>query len=345
MDIKIRGVKSYRSNGKTYYYHRKSGTRIREKYGTFRFAQKVEELNHIHEPEKFHSLPGTWGFLVEKYRGSEEFKSLAPRTKSDYQHVFNFLHTMRLAPISGITPASLERLKNHTFKKRKRDFTNKLLSVLSLTFNFGIRNDICSQNPVEKIRRIPREKHKAPANRPWTAEEITTVLRNAQTPELAAGIGLSAYTALRSGDVLTLKWSDYQDGLIQCQQSKTGGFVWVPVIDELRKILDSMNRSSSWIVLNTHGKPYTSSGFQTQFQKLKRSLLARGEITEGLTIHGLRVTVATRLAEAGCTINEIRAVTGHSANASVERYVRTVDQKRQAQRAMRKLEQSKYKSV
>ncbi|WP_169543923.1 tyrosine-type recombinase/integrase [Sneathiella aquimaris] len=345
MDIKIHGVKSYRSNGKKYYYHRKSGTRIKEKYGTLRFALKVEELNHICEPEKFGSIPGTWGALIEKYRSSEDFHRLAPRTKSDYQNIFSYLSNMRAAPLDRITPVSVEELKNHTLKERKRDFTNKMLGVLSLTFNFGIRNGLCKQNPVEKIRRIPRDKRKAPANRPWTNEEITVVLKNAPTAEIAAGIGLSAYTALRSGDVLSLKWSDYQNGLIQCQQSKTGDFVWVPVITELRAILDSMDRGPAFIVLNTHGKPYTSSGFQTQFQKLKRSLINQGKIGKGLTIHGLRVTVATRLAEAGCTINEIRAVTGHTTNDSVERYVRTVDQKRQAQTAMQKLEQSKYKSV
>ena len=80
-------------------------------------------------------------------------------------------------------------------------------------------------------------------------------------------------------------------------------------------------------------------------KKLQRSLINQGMIGKGLTIHGLRVTVATRLAEAGCTINEIRAVTGHTTNDSGERHVRTVDQKRQAPTAMQKLEQSKYKSV
>ncbi|WP_025897220.1 tyrosine-type recombinase/integrase [Sneathiella glossodoripedis] len=345
MDVKTPGVKAYWSNGKKYYYHRKSGVRIKEKYGTLRFALKVEELNQIHEPEKFHSIPGTWGELVERYRGSEEFRRLAPRTKSDYQKIFSYLSGTRMAPLERITPVSLEKLKNHALKERKRDFANKLRSVMSLTFNFGVRNDICKKNPAEKLRKIPRDKHKPPANRPWTNEEITTVLENAQTAEIAAGIGLSAYTALRSGDMLSLKWSDYQNGFIQCQQSKTGDFVWVPVIAELKAILDKMDRKSPWIVLNTRGKPYTSSGFQTQFQKLKRSLIEQGKIGEGLTFHGLRVTVATRLAEAGCTINEIRAVTGHTTNDSVERYVRTVDQKGQAQKAMQKLEQSKYKSV
>ena len=44
--------------------------------------------------------------------------------------------------------------------------------------------------------------------------------------------------------------------------------------------------------------------------------------------HGLRKAAARRLAEAGCTANEIAAVTGHKTLAEVERYTRAVDQER-----------------
>lgn len=120
---------------------------------------------------------------------------------------------MGTAPLDRITPVSIEKLKDSVFENRGRDFTNKLLSVMSLTFNFGIRHGHCSLNPVEKIRKIPRDKSLPKPNRPWTNEEIATVLFEAR-PEIAAGIGLGAYTALRGVDMLSLTWNTYAEGAI-----------------------------------------------------------------------------------------------------------------------------------
>ena len=52
--------------------------------------------------------------------------------------------------------------------------------------------------------------------------------------------------------------------------------------------------------------------------------------------HGLRKAAARRLAEAGCSANEIAAITGHKTLAEVERYTRAADQVRLAQQAIRR---------
>ena len=50
---------------------------------------------------------------------------------------------------------------------------------------------------------------------------------------------------------------------------------------------------------SSYGRPWTQDGLQTSFQRLKRRLLADGLIGEGLTLYGLRHTVAVILREAG----------------------------------------------
>jgi integrase len=42
--------------------------------------------------------------------------------------------------------------------------------------------------------------------------------------------------------------------------------------------------------------------------------------------HGLRKAAARRLAEAGCTLHEIAAVTGHKTLSQIERYTRAASQ-------------------
>ena len=72
-------------------------------------------------------------------------------------------------------------------------------------------------------------------------------------------------------------------------------------------MLDRNNRPGETILLNSRGKPWTKTGFQTSWRKVCDKVGVNG-----LTYHDLRGTAVTRLALAGCTVAEIAAVTGHS---------------------------------
>jgi integrase len=63
-----------------------------------------------------------------------------------------------------------------------------------------------------------------------------------------------------------------------------------------------------------------------------RSAVAAG-LPQRCTFHGLRKAAARRLAEAGCSANEIAAWSGQSLR-EVERYTRAADQARLARNAM-----------
>ena len=58
----------------------------------------------------------------------------------------------------------------------------------------------------------------------------------------------------------------------------------------------------------------------------------------GLNVHGLRKRAATRLAEAGCSVYEIQAITGHRDVRSLAPYVEKAEQSVLAHAAMRRLE-------
>jgi integrase len=50
--------------------------------------------------------------------------------------------------------------------------------------------------------------------------------------------------------------------------------------------------------------------------------------------HGLRKAACRRLAEAGCSANEIASISGHASLREVERYTKQADQARMAVNAM-----------
>src|SRR5436309_1788208 len=90
MIVRIRGVKKVRAaSGRIYYYHRATKVRISAKPYTAAFAAEVDRLNGGRASRSI--APGTVGALVAAYRASPEFQQLADRTRSDYQHVFDWI--------------------------------------------------------------------------------------------------------------------------------------------------------------------------------------------------------------------------------------------------------------
>jgi hypothetical protein len=88
MIVRIKGINKVRAKGRIYYYHRATGTRLKERPGTTAFAAEIERIRVAMPDGK---RAGTWGALVAAYRASPEYKGLAERTKSDYEKVFNYL--------------------------------------------------------------------------------------------------------------------------------------------------------------------------------------------------------------------------------------------------------------
>ena len=58
------------------------------------------------------------------------------------------------------------------------------------------------------------------------------------------------------------------------------------------------------------------------------------------TAHGLRKNAAKALAEAGCTVHQIMAITGHKTLKQAMHYTQQATQKKLAQQAIDKLESS-----
>lgn len=77
MIVHVHGVNKVRAKGRIYYYHRKTGVRLRSAYGTPAFFVELDRLNSIREPSA-RGQPGTWGGLVMAYRASPEFMNTAP---------------------------------------------------------------------------------------------------------------------------------------------------------------------------------------------------------------------------------------------------------------------------
>ncbi len=356
MIIRLKGIKRTTVKGHTYYYHRATGKRIKATAGSAAFAEEVARLDRqaTEAAQAPHSAANTWTWLVELYRGSPEWEALAPRTRRDYQQVFDYLHEpepgkpgMDAVPLADITGPRLIALRDKTFRKRGRSLANYVVAVVSLVFNWGRPRGKCGANPADGLPKIRRPRDARVVNRPWADSELTAVLA-AAPPQMKIAIALGAYTGIREGDVLKLPWSAYDDEVVIYKHGKTGEPIWIPAHRDLRTVLTAERQRLTevaeppaphfTIVTNSRGQPFTESGFRASFFKLLRDLQQKGKIAPGLTFHGLRHTVATRLADAGADERTIMAMTGHTTAAMVQRYTKSADKRRRATEAVRLLE-------
>ncbi len=85
--------------------------------------------------------------------------------------------------------------------------------------------------------------------------------------------------------------------------------------------------------MTEQGSPFTPAGFGNWFRERCNEA--------GLphcSAHGLRKACARRMAEAGCTPHEIKAITGHKTDGEVRRYTAKSDQMHLAKSALAKLQ-------
>ena len=145
----------------------------------------------------------------------------------------------------------------------------------------------------------------------WTAQDVDRFCAtaiNANRASVALAVRLAVNLGQREGDVLRLTWAQHDANGFKIRQGKTGAHIQVPVTAELATALSTTTKTSTNIVVSEITKrPYKADNFRAVFADIRE----RAGIA-GVQFLDLRRTAVVRLAEAGCTVPEIAAITGHS---------------------------------
>jgi integrase len=311
-------------------YHRKTRTAVdleKAPLGSAEFfaeCGRIGELGKLAGPPK----PGTLGLLIAEYKASNAFlDDLASRTQTDYQRCFDYLKPIADTPLHRFDRALVVRIRDKARVKHGRRFANYVKAVLSILFAWGAERGYVSANPAEKIKNIRRAKNAPMANRPWTDEERHAVLEEAD--QLLTGIALMMFTGLGPKDALRLPRTFYKDGEIATCRSKTGEPVFWPAPEALRAILEAAPRhDATTLCANSRGRPWTESGFRSSWEDVRKRLEKEGRIGPGLTLYGLRHTVAVILRELGYDDRAIADALGQKNPAMALLYAEGADLKR-----------------
>lgn len=336
--IRVKGIKKFKDrHGKLRVYHRKTGQPIKAEFGSGAFFEELARLDKLVEMTG-DPRPGSLGNVINTYRANSRFTELASRTRDDYQKVFDYLQPIQGTPLVAFNTPLVVLIRDKAAKAKGRRFGNYTQQVLSLLFAWANERGFINTNPAVGIRRLSRAKGAPMANRPWTDQERHAVLE-AAPQHLMVPIALAMFTGLREGDVLTLTRSAYQGGAITVNTAKTGQRVYLPCITPLRDVLDNLPKSNSVTIATTsRGKPWAGSGFRTGWHRLRTRLEAEGKVEPGLTIHGLRHTVAVILAEAGLDDQTIADFLGQGTVQMARHYSKGAKLDRKMKDAARKFD-------
>jgi integrase len=109
-------------------------------------------------------------------------------------------------------------------------------------------------------------------------------------------------------------------------RSKTGEPVFWPIPDPLAAILDQAPKHLA-ITLCAHsgGRPWSQGGFSASWTLLRKRLEKEGRIGRGLTLYGLRHTMAVILRESGCDERTIADALGQKTPAMARHYAKGAD--------------------
>jgi integrase len=147
----------------------------------------------------------------------------------------------------------------------------------------------------------------------------------------------------RRSDIATIQWDqliveevELFDGSLEMieafdfrqkkNRNKHGGReMFIPVVDKLAQALEPLDRAAGGTVLKTRfGESFSEKSLTNQMQLWTR----QADIPPGYTLHGLRRTFGTYLAECNVQARAIMEAMGHSSMTVTDGYVREANKKR-----------------
>jgi site-specific recombinase XerD len=257
--------------------------------------------------------------LDDLFQRNDEFKDLGERSQRDYLYNIKAANeTFTGGPVKSLTT----KVVNAWYQDQRKTFgistSRNRMAALRRLLSFGRRIGWITENPALGM------KIKAPESRSriWTSGELDAMVKAAigvGRPSMATAIMLGWCLGQRPADLRKLPWSSYDGRSIALRQAKTAAFVDVPALPELRSVLDTAPRLSPLIVVSEVTKrPYQESDFQHLFAEIRDG----AGLPSDLQFRDLRRTMATALGRAGCTQDQIKAITGHKTRAVLDVYVR-----------------------
>ncbi|GAA6190864.1 tyrosine-type recombinase/integrase [Phaeobacter sp. NW0010-22] len=315
--------------GHTYYYFRRGGKYIRlpDDPDSQEFDRAYWEIRS----GKAQASKTNFDALITSYYQTPRFKRLKDSTRAEYRRTLELIRD--------------KNGKRDFTKLRRRDViaardayadtwrkANAMVEQISILATHAIDLEWITSNPASGVEKLTGGEYQ-----PWP-ENLLKAYERACEPhkEALTAYNLCIGTGQRIGDVVGMKWGNFDGDFMEVVQEKTGSHIWVACPAKLKDYLATLPRSGKHILAKNLTQPLSKRRVQKLVMDVRKQIGA----TE-FVIHGWRYNAAVELAEAGCSDTEIQAVTGHKTLAMVQKYRAQANQKRLSKSAQAKRTEQK----
>lgn len=282
---------------------------------------------------KNHTVKGYVGFGELLVKWHNDLKKEARQTGKPTARTLNWYYrnveTLRKfdEELWTIPAASITHVMANGIYKKLREqkgiaFSKALISTIRPAYHWAmVEMGLVPANPFKDLRISTPP----PRLRVGSLEEMKHLIAIAdkeQRPDIGDAIMLGLCTGQRQNDRLLFKLKKKNGNTLSFKQSKTGALVEVPAIPPLLQRIEAAekrrNRQQSKIptlLINekdTRSWPEDGDSYRRAFRKVCNTAAQTMPSLKGFRDQDLRDTAVTWLANAGCTLPEIAAITGHS---------------------------------
>ncbi len=308
-----------------YLYYRRDG-RTEKLPGSEGSAAFLAAYDQVHARFEGGGSRHTVAAAIDGYVSSTAFKSLAEASRRNYEL---YLGEMRARAghlaLSDISVQWVDRLREALSEDVHRwNRLRDLMKVVTKRYSRLHPDAGILVNAWEDAARL--KVGGSDQNRAWPADVLISVMRQS-TPEFRALITCLLLTGQRLADVCGFRPEQYDSvsatlGYASAfSQHKTGTPLVLHVPTPLAAVLDSMRgRRADRLLVTPRGKPWLPSNAQETLAGIRARLRL-----DRYTLHGLRATGPTHLAQSGSSLHEIMAMTGHKTEAQLRRYLKGVE--------------------
>lgn len=335
---KLKGLRRVRQDGKRYVYHRATGMRMPdlpehhpEFLRAYLDAEKQAESGSKPAGVR-HAKPGTLLAVWHAYATSDRFRAHSPAYQRLMQRQGDkIMQTGRDVPIRQIRAEHIRK----DMEGMKPNAKNVRLKAWRALMGHAVEIGMIANDPSRQVQRA-----RAPvqqSHQRWTASDIGKFRTHwpLGTPQRLA-FELLQWTGARISDMVRMGEGMVDpEGWLCFRQAKTGGEVAIPLHrepppfadpEDLRQLLAALSARPErhMTYLTTHyGAARSVKSASQWFSAAARS----AQLPAKRTAHGLRVTRAIKLAEAGATTHQIGAWTGHESLSEIDHYSRAAGRK------------------
>ena len=331
----VQREKSRHHNRPVWYFRRGDGPRVRlpDQYGTDEFIAAYNAALTGAPPKAgaapTKAKPNTLRWVIDQYRQSAVFRSLASTTKAVRERILvKLVEAAGTVMITDIDRASVIAARDKRIDKPEA--ANTYVKTIRAILDYALDAGLVERNVARDVKLFSSE---GDGFHTWSIDEVALFEnRHPVGSKARLALDIMLFTGLRRSDVVVLGKQHVRNGVLTIRTMKTGEIVSLRLLPSLAESIAATETGDLTYLVTEHGQPYTANGFGNWFRRRCAEAGVPG------SAHGLRKAAAVRAAENGATTEDLKAMFGWTTSKQPDVYTKAANRAKMGVAASSKLE-------